>query len=380
MRIALVHIKHAASGGVEAYLTNLARHLAQAGHEVAIVCNRHGEAPHPAVRFVRLRPFHLGGASKLWAFARAVERHVARVRYDVVYGLGKTWSHDVVRMGGGSHQTYLDLVAGYERRRFPPPLGLWLKDRMALAIEARSVAPANCRLVITNSEMVKRDMCDRHHLPSERVLVIHNGVDGERFHPRLRAGAGARLREECGFTGEHQVLLFLGSGYTRKGLDLILRAFPDLLRRRPSVRLLVVGYDSALPRYRTLAQDLGISAAVRFLGGRTDVPACYGAADLYVLPTRYDPFANSTLEALASGLPVITSDTNGGAEVITPAAGEVIAYGDLAVRLGEAMYAWSDPQRLAQARDGARAAAERHPLEEKMKAAVAVLEGLAARR
>ncbi len=380
MRVALVHIKHAASGGVEAYLTNLARHLAQAGHEVVIICNRHGEAPHPGVRFVRLRPWHFGGATKLWAFAKAVERHVARVRYEVVYSLGKTWSHDLIRMGGGCHQTYLDLVAGTERQRFPPSLWLWLKDRLALGIEARGVAPANCRLVITNSEMVKRDVCARHNLPPEHVQVIHNGVDGVRFHPRHRAEAGARLRQECGFTAEHQVLLFLGSGYTRKGLDLILRALPALLKRRPTVRLLVVGYDSSLARYRALAQELGVAPQVCFLGGRGDAPVCYGAADLYVLPTRYDPFANSTLEALASGLPVITSDSNGGAEVVTLAVGEVIAYQDLAARLGEVMYAWSDPQRLAQARADARAVAERHPLQEKLKAAVAELEHLAARR
>ena len=118
MHVALVHIKHALSGGVEAYLTNVARFLAEAGHEVSIVCHRHAESPHPGVRFVRLRPFHLGGASKLWAFAKAVERHLAKTSYDVVYGLGKTWSHDLIRMGGGCHQTFLDLVGGLDRPRF----------------------------------------------------------------------------------------------------------------------------------------------------------------------------------------------------------------------------------------------------------------------
>lgn len=379
MRVALVHIKHAASGGVEAYLTNLARHLAQAGHEVVIVCNRHGDAPHPNVRFVRLRPWHVGGATELWAFAKAVERHLAGMRYEVVYGLGKTWSHDLIRMGGCCHQTYLDLVAGTERRRFPPSPWLWLKDRVALAIEARGVSPAKCRMVITNSEMVKRDVCARHGLPSEHVRVIHNGVDGTRFHPRHRLEAGARLRKECGFTVEHQVLLFLGSGYTRKGLDLILQAFPALLKHRPTVRLLVVGYDSSLARYQALAERMGVAPQVRFLGGRSDAPACYGAADLYVLPTRYDPFANSTLEALASGLPVITSDSNGGSEVLTPESGEVIAYQQLASRLGDAMQEWSDPQRLAQAREPARQAAERHPLHAKLMEAEQVLVGLSRR-
>ena len=378
MHIALVHLKHANSGGVEAYLTNLARYLAKAGHDVSIVCNRHAEVPHPAVRFVRLRPFHLGGATKLWAFAKAVEHHVAAVRYDIVYGLGKTWSHDLIRMGGGCHQTFLDLVGGLDRQGFPPPIHLWLRDRVALAIEARSVSPANCRLVITNSEMVKRDVCARHGLSPDRVTVIHNGVDGERFHPRHREGAGAQLRQNCGFSASDQVALFLGSGYARKGLDLILQAFPALLQRRPTAKLMVVGYDSSVGRYQEQVRRRGIEQAICFLGGRSDVAACYGAADLYVLPTRYDPFANSTLEALATGLPVITSDSNGGSEVVTPgSAGEVIAYRDLALKLGEAMFTWTDPQRLEASRGPARQAAEQHPLQEKMRLATEQLLALA---
>ncbi len=377
MHVALIHIKHALSGGVEAYLTNMARYLAEAGHEVSIVCQRHAESPHPRVRFVRLRPFHLGGASKLRAFAKAVERHVAKTSYDVVYGLGKTYSHDLVRMGGGCHQTFLDLVGGLDRPRFPPPIKLWLRDRAALAIEARMVAPENCRLVITNSAMVKRDVCARHGLDPARVTVIHNGVDSERFHPRHRTEGGLALRKEFGFTASDQVLLFLGSGYARKGLDLILRALPEVVQRRPTVRLLVVGYDSTVARYQELARSLGIEKAVVFGGGRSDVAACYGAADLYVLPTRYDPFANSTLEALASGLPVITSDTNGGCEVVTSGAGEVIAYGELAQKLAAVMYAWSDPSMLEAARPRARAAAEQHPLEDKLRQATAILQDLA---
>lgn len=377
MRVALIHIKHAASGGVEAYLTNLARYLASAGHEVTIICRSHDELPHPAVRFVRLRPFNLGGAWKMWAFAQAVERHVAETAYDVVYGLGKTWSHDVVRLGGGCHQTYLDLAGEAERRFLHPPGGGWLKNRTALAIERRGLSPGAYRRVITNSHMVKRDVCARHQVPLELVTVIHNGVDGQRFHPRHRNEEGAALRRSCGFAPEHQVVLFLGSGYARKGLDLVLGAFHVLLARCPSARLLVVGYDSSQSRYQTRAGELGLSEAACFLGGRRDVHACYAAADLYVLPTRYDPFANSTLEALASGLPVITSDANGGAEVITPGQdGEVLSIGATADELSAVLAQWLHPERLTTARAHARAAAEQHDLASKMKAAAEVLQTL----
>jgi UDP-glucose:(heptosyl)LPS alpha-1,3-glucosyltransferase len=374
MHVALVHIKHAASGGVEAYLTNLARFLAQAGHQVSIICYTHAEPPHPSVKFVRLRPFNLGGAWKMWAFAKAVERHVAETRYDVVFGLGKTWSHDVIRLGGGCHQTYLDLAGDAERRFLHPPGGGWLKNRTALAIEARSLRRGACRRVITNSEMVKRDVCARHQVPPDQVTVIHNGVDLDRFHPRLRESDGATLRQSCGFGPDHQVILFLGSGYARKGLDLVLAAFPAVLARRPGARLLVVGYDSAEAAYQARAQKAGIGHAVCFLGGRRDVPACYTAADLYVLPTRYDPFANSTIEALASGLPVITSDANGGAEVISESqAGTIIPYAALSDRLTDELVGWTDAARLREGREAARRCATPHSLTDKMRQAEGVL-------
>ena len=374
MHVALVHIKHAASGGVEAYLTNLARFLAQAGHSVSIICYAHTEPPHPAVRFVRLRPFNLGGAWKMWAFAKAVERHVAETRYDVVYGLGKTWSQDVIRLGGGCHQTYLDLAGDAERRFLHPPGGGWLKNRTALAIEKRSLSAGAYRRVITNSEMVKRDVCARHNVPPDLVTVIHNGVDLERFHPRLRETVGADLRRACGFGPEHQVILFLGSGYARKGLDLVLDAFPAVLARRPSARLLVVGYDSAQAAYQARTQRAGVDQAVCFLGGRRDVPACYAAADLYVLPTRYDPFANSTLEALATGLPVITSDANGGAEVITSGVeGAVVPNTSSREHLGEQLCLWTDPERMLAARVPARVCSQRHALQGKMAQAAEML-------
>src|SRR5687768_9160860 len=109
MRIALVHMRHARSGGTERYLNQLAMFLAGRGDDVGIVCRSHVEPPHPAVRFHELRPMSIGGAWRMWAFARAVERWVEAKRgeFDLVVGLGKTWSHDVMRLGGGVQRTYL---------------------------------------------------------------------------------------------------------------------------------------------------------------------------------------------------------------------------------------------------------------------------------
>jgi UDP-glucose:(heptosyl)LPS alpha-1,3-glucosyltransferase len=369
MKIALIHMRHAAAGGTERYLNYLAAYLANRGHHVTIVCRRHEAPPHPAVHFEVLHPMALGSTHRMLAFAKAVEQHVAQASYDVVFGLGKTWTHDVIRLGGGCHQTYLDRTHAATWRPFVRHLGTgWLRNRLALTIEARALASGAYTHVITNSEMVKRDVIDRHGVPKDKITVIHNGVDLERFHPRHRTGAGVMLRRSCGFQAEHMVVVFLGTGYHRKGLDRLLEVFPVLLRARPEARLLVVGYDASLECWKARTRRLGLQAQV-----------CYGAGELYALPTRYDPFANSTLEALASGLPVITTTTNGGCEVLEHGRhGAILQDADDKEALLQALLQWIERARLQQGMQVARAQAERHGIVHELEASTNVLLEVAA--
>jgi UDP-glucose:(heptosyl)LPS alpha-1,3-glucosyltransferase len=375
LKIALVHMRHAHAGGTERYLEQVATFLAERGDEVTIVCRSHESAPHPAVRFELLRPLALGAAARMHGFARAVERHVSARSYDLVYGLGKTWTHDVVRLGGGCHATYLERAHVAASKPWERALGARTrKHRLALSIEERALAPGRVLRVVVNSRMVADDVARRHGVPAERIALVHNGVDLERYSPALRATAGRALRTEVGLAPDERVALFLGSGYGRKGLDVALAA----LARTRDLRLLVVGYDSELARHRELARKLGVAERALFLGGRRDTEACYAAADLYVLPTRYDPFANTTLEALASGLPVITSASNGASELIEEGVhGSVLAsaadHETLAARMSE----WSEPERLRRGAQAARALAERHSARSKCAQSAAVLDAVA---
>jgi UDP-glucose:(heptosyl)LPS alpha-1,3-glucosyltransferase len=362
MRVALVHMRHAATGGTERYLNQLADHLAASGWEVTVVCRTHVAPSRPSIRFEVLRPVALGGAWRLWAFARAVERHVCERDYDVVLGLGKTWTHDVVRLGGGAHAAYLELAHRDTQTPLERALGKGaLKQRLALAAERRALAPGAFRRVIANSGMVARDVAARYAVPRAAIEVIYNGVDLERFHPRRRSAEGAALRSELGLGERDLAVLFLGTGYGRKGLDTLLEAFARAAAGRPAARLIVAGYDSSRERFEARARALGLAERARFLGGRSDPETCFAAADLYALPTRYDPFANTTLEALASGLPVITTHTNGAAELIEPGVqGAVVPAGDVDA-LTAALAHWTEFERAAAARGAARDLAERHP-------------------
>jgi UDP-glucose:(heptosyl)LPS alpha-1,3-glucosyltransferase len=370
MRVALVHMRHAATGGTERYLNQIAAHLAGRGDDVTIVCRSHAARPHPSVRFEVLRPLAVGPAMRMTSFARAVERHLREPSYDVVYGLGKTWTHDAVRLGGGCHQTYLDLT-GSEARR---------KDRLALEIETRSLSSDACFRVVVNSKMVREDVLRRHRVPKERIRLIYNGVDLERFHPQRRPGPGAELRRSLGISDREIAVLFLGSGYARKGLDLLIEAFREVSAARPGARLVVAGRDSSQDGFRRAASDAGLDERVRFLGTRSDAEVCYAGADLYVLPTRYDPFASTTLEALASGLPAITSRTNGASELIEEGqSGSVLPSLD-AASIARAVVDWCDRDRLLEASGRARALAERHPAGAKCAESAAVLDEVAAEK
>ncbi len=376
MKVALTHLRHSGTGGTERYQNQMAAHLAECGHKVTIVCRSHEAPPHPAVRFVVLRSLALGGAWRMWAFARAVERHVQAADYDVVFGLGRCWTQDVIRLGGGCHQTYLDAAHRATLRPWERVLHSGrLKSRVTLAIEARALRPGAGVRVITNSAMVKHDVMQRYAVPAEKIEVIYNGVDLDRFHPRHRASGGAELRRACGFDANHVVVLFLGTGYGRKGLDRVLAVFPDLLRQQAQARLLVVGYDSSQPAFERQAAALGIAAQVRFLGGRRDSEKCFAAADVYVLPTYYDPFANSTLEALATGLPVITTAGNGASELLAHHVhGSIVPVDTVRDALLDELIFWTTGDRSREAETAVRALAERYPQQRTVSASTAVLE------
>ncbi len=380
MHVALVHMRQARSGGTERYLNQLAAHLAGSGHQVTVVCRSHTEPPHPSVRFVVLRDVAVGGAWRMWAFAKAVERHVRESSYDVVVGLGKTWTHDVVRLGGGTHRSYLELahastLGPLERATFKGAL----KHRLALRIEERALAPGAYGHVITNSHMVRHDVMERYGVPEDALTVVHNGVDLARFERARHAEAAAGLRATIGLGADELAVLFLGTGYGRKGLGHVLAAFPAVQRERPGARLIVAGRDSAQRRYERMAAEHGMARFTTFLGQRADAELVFATADVYVLPTQYDPFANTTLEALASGLPVVTTARNGGAEVLTEASGSVLEHTDDEDEVAAALLHWTDPTRLAAARGATRAAAARHPSERTARESTAVIEACAAR-
>ena len=314
MKLAFVHRRFGVDGGTERFLESLTRRLGERGHEIDVW----SASVDP--RYVRTRvatfrklPGGRGVLGSLILMLAAALR-VKTARYDGVMHLGRTGPGDVYRAGGGCHRTWfahlLDRATGVARWRLllSPYHGIRMwHERRALRSSARVVVP---------SERAREDFRAAYGALGDRVDVLPNGVDLDRFHPKGRQLFFEEVRQQLGLPPEELVLLFVGSDFHRKGLDTVLRAVHELGQAAADLRVLVLGSDRHRAPYEALAAELGLRDRVTFLA-RHDYPErVYAACDVLALPTRHDPFANVSLEALAAGLPVVTSAANGAVGVV----------------------------------------------------------------
>jgi UDP-glucose:(heptosyl)LPS alpha-1,3-glucosyltransferase len=246
-----------------------------------------------------------GRVARLLSFALAAPRAVARERWDVVVGFGRTPRQDVVRCGGGTHRTYLRAMEEAGLR--PQMRGPY--HRAILWLERRQFGPGGHRRVLAVSRRVRDEVVADYGVGPERIAVIYNGVDLDRFHPRHRAALGPPLRRALGIADGVRLCAGIGSGFRRKGFDLLL----ELWREAPpaGAALVLVGDDERLARYRRAAPG-GVVVA----GPRDDVEAVLAAADAVCVPSRQEAFGNVVLEACAAGVPVVTSRRAGAAELL----------------------------------------------------------------
>jgi UDP-glucose:(heptosyl)LPS alpha-1,3-glucosyltransferase len=319
MRLAIVRQKYTPFGGAERFVERALAALRANHVDVSIVAREWQGDASGGAQDVRVDPFYLGRTWRDAGFARGVRRLIAERRFDLVQSHERIPGCDIYRAGDGVHATWLEL-RNKAFDRFAP----W--HRYTLAAEATMFRHPGLRAVICNSHMVRDDIARRFGVADEKLQVIYSGVDIEAFHPRLRAEQGRALREKTGVAAATPVILFVGSGYERKGLPTLLGALANMQRR--DARLWVVGRDKHETVMRKLAQTLGVDDRVLFLGAQADVKPFYGAADVFALPTLYDPFPNAALEALACGLPLLTTTTCGAAELVTADNGAVIEAGD----------------------------------------------------
>jgi UDP-glucose:(heptosyl)LPS alpha-1,3-glucosyltransferase len=363
-RIAIVRGAYNAAGGAERFVQRIVAALSSGGAEVTLIARRWPrltEAGLPlGARLIELKPFHIGRSWRDASFARAVLATVAREQFDLVQSHERIPGLALYRAGDGVHREWL-----LQRQRKHGALRaavdrVFGPHRAVLRAEKAMYEHPALRCVVCNSEMVRREVARHYRVEPSKLVVIRNGVDLQRFRPASLAERSA-ARAALGWPEGAAVFLFVGSGFERKGVDTALRAFAHSGVQGKAM-LAVVGRDKHQARYQTLARSLGLENCVRFLGPQGDVLPHYQAADALVLPTLYDPQSNAVLEAMACGLPVITSTGSGAAEVLPGDAGYVLDALDVPA-LGDAMSALADRSRAFAMGACARQAIEAHSLE-----------------
>lgn len=317
MKIALIRQRYNAFGGAERFIERAVKSMQLDATLSLSLITRDWKESAGSLQLVSCNPPYWGRTWRDWSFARAACAVVAAADYDLVQSHERIACCDIFRAGDGVHAQWLlnrargDSLAVRMMHSFSP----W--HRYTLAAERRLFTSPRLRAVICNSRMVAEEIRRHFGTSADKLEVIYNGVDLEAFHPRLRSIERTRIRSMMGISDSALLLLLVGSGFARKGVSNLLRAFAAMPKpRRERTYVVVVGADRKAGAMQQEACRLGISERVRFPGPQRDVAAWYAASDCLVLPTIYDPFPNVVLEAMACGLPVVTSKQCGAAELL----------------------------------------------------------------
>jgi UDP-glucose:(heptosyl)LPS alpha-1,3-glucosyltransferase len=374
-----------ARGGCETYITGLARRLARDGHAVHLYATRWDEAALPAaLRYHQVRVSSCPRFLRPWYFASACLRTLEGARHDVTIGFDKIWGMDVLYPQGGLYQATSD----HNMLKYAAPWARQLVKGLKLfdpahhsfaALERRQYLKSGQPIVIAISEMVRRHFREYYDLHPENLRLVRIATDPQRFEETDRPRRRLEFRDKWGLQPDQVVALFCGMNYRLKGLEPLLRAL-HLLPKTPSFRLLVAGHPQTAP-FERLARRLGVDDMVRFVGYCEDMRNCYFAADFFVHPTFYDPCSHVVLEAMACGLPVITSRYNGASELMSPPReGLLIDDPHDHRRLAWSLGLMLDPQRRSACAQAARKAASRWTFEHHYRQMLAVFAEAAARK
>ena len=311
MNIALVTKRtDPARGGAERYTVDLAAALQRAGHDVSLLAGSFGGVPR-GVREVPLAAGGITGVGRQRRFLDSLDLHLASQRYDVVHAMLPVRQCDVYHPHAGMMRANVEHDSLWTR--------LTNRRRAYVArVEGDLLEGPRPPLVLCLSQYVKRSVQHVYALGDDRLPILFNAVDLEKFDPARGRASRDETRQHFGFGPNDVVGLFLGHDYERKGLREailgLMHAWANLDAQR--LKLLVVGRPSG-SAYQALARHSQVGERVIFGGHMEDSRAAYQAADFLVLPTKHDPCSLVVLEALAMGVPVISTQFNGACEIMT---------------------------------------------------------------
>lgn len=320
MKLAIIRRRYTPYGGAERFIERIASRLGAVGIPATIIAEKWeqaaGESGAPGVIAAKVRGW--SRAARFRNFGESVAEILRNHSFGLVQSHERVQGADIYRAGDGVHAAWVDR----QLREAGSMRAAWLRNdpynRAVIEAERRLALDPHLQIV-ANSELVQNELQDVLGVPAERITLIPNGLDTARFEPpteEQRAGA----RRSFVVPANALTIAFVGSGFARKGAFHLVES----MRLMPEAFLLVCGRDKRRAALEALARKVGAANRVRILNGADDVRPVLHAADVFALPSLYDPSPNAALEALGCGLPVVTTaDTGLAREIAEEDAGAI---------------------------------------------------------
>ncbi|MTI59137.1 MAG: glycosyltransferase family 4 protein [Firmicutes bacterium] len=317
MKIALVHSKYTIKGGMERYLVRFSRFLVDEGHEVHVFASSWDKDVDNRIVFHEISNTGKALGIEQYTFAKNAYKEVNKHSFDIIQTFSRVGFGDVIRIGAGCHEVYKERLL----KNIDSPVKqffkkveyrLSIKDYLTRYLEKQDFKKGNYKKIVAVSSMVKTEILQKYQVPEEDIIVNHNGVDIKMFNPENHKRYRQQIRNKHGIKDDEILLLFVGSGFERKGLKYIIKALDGINKK---VKLMVIGRGN-INKFKLLAEQNKVEDRVIFIGFTSEINNYYSAGDIFVFPSIYDPCANVTLEAMASALPIITTVNNGASGLV----------------------------------------------------------------
>lgn len=318
MKLAFCLFKYFPFGGLQRDFLRIAHECIQRGHTVDVYTMKWEGPLDPKFSVTLIDATGWQNHTKSESFVKKLQPYLAEQQYDRIIGFNKMPGLHVYYAADTCFQAKARLQHGMWYRFLP-------RYRHLVAYEKAVFAPENKTHILLLAKTVQADFMQYYGTQSKQFHLLPPGIAKDRVPPTHADDIRARLRQEFNIQENEFLLLLVGSGFKTKGLDRILygmAALPDDLKKR--TRLFIIGQDNPT-QFQQQAKQLDILKQIIFLGGRNDVPRFLLAADLLLHPAYNENTGTVLLEAIVSGLPVLTTDVCGYADYIKKAdAGRVL--------------------------------------------------------
>lgn len=309
------------AGGAESYAVSLATTLIDNDWEVHLFGEAWDGEPKDAHFHEIHIPKFLPSWIKMLLFAWKHKKMTEKQHYDVVLGFGNTIYMNVYQSHGGVHQFSTARKVYAENnviRRIAKRIIILLsmKQWARAWIEAAPFRLNPKPRIIAIAHMIKKDMEGFFHTNADEIEIIYNGVDTKRYNSSMRQRLRGTLRDQLSIRKSDVVFLFVSYDLKKKGIEPLVEAAAELKRIGNDNFKIIVAGGSPYRSLVKLIENLCLKDNIIFAGRVKSIDEFYANSDVFVLPTYYDACSLVVIEAMASGLPSITTTFNGASGII----------------------------------------------------------------